>query len=96
MDKNPDEKSQLLFPVKKYLSQYSYSTKQSLYMAVFYPAARFWAENREFPDTVKKVNPGIVYVSDYIRKVDKNKISGVATIIVTSLVILLLSKVVRL
>src|SRR4030066_1785167 len=68
--KNPDVKSQLLFPVKAYLMAYSpFTTEQSLYMAVFYPKARKWSLSTEFPDNIKKVNPGIKTVGDYVNKV---------------------------
>jgi soluble lytic murein transglycosylase-like protein len=43
---------------------------QDLYMAVFYPVARKWPSNQEFSPAVKKVNPGIVKVQDYVDKVE--------------------------
>jgi len=69
-DKNPTDTSQLLGPVLKYLKKYApFPTEQSLYMAVFYPAARAWPLEQQFPDTVKQLNPGIVTVNDYVNKV---------------------------
>lgn len=94
INKNPDIKSQLLFPVKKYLEQYKpFPTKQSLYMAVFYPKARFWDEYTMFPFDVRKVNPGINTVSDYIRKVDNTK-DYTGIVVVAVLFFLTLKKVV--
>jgi len=70
VDKYPDFDSQLSNPVKTYLSQYSpFPTEQSLYMSVFYPAARTWDPNRVFPPAVLAVNPGITTVQSYIDKV---------------------------
>lgn len=75
--KNNSIESQLYFPVLQYLSQFKpFPTKQSLYLSVFYPKARTWSLNTEFPDTVKKVNPGIVTVADYINKIDKRTVAG--------------------
>lgn len=72
--KHPTVESQLKGPVLKYLSQFKpFPTKQSLYMSVFYPKARYWSLSSTFPDTVQKVNPGIVTVYDYVRKVEKIK-----------------------
>lgn len=69
---HPDRISQLTGPVYKYLKPmmpYS-ATPQDLYMAVFYPKARKWDPDTEFSDSVKKVNPGIVKVRDYVDKVE--------------------------
>lgn len=70
VDKNPSIVSQLPI-VKRYLDRYRpYSTKQSLYMSVFYPAARYLNPLAELPEVVRKYNPGINTVQDYINKVD--------------------------
>jgi hypothetical protein len=45
-----------------------FPTLQSLYMSVFYPKFRNVAATTEFPDSVKRVNPGIKTVADYMRK----------------------------
>lgn len=72
--KNNSIESQLYFPVLKYLSQFKpFPTNQSLYMAVFYPAARNWNPNKAFPEKVQKVNPGIKTVQDYINKIEGKK-----------------------
>ncbi len=76
--KNNSIESQLYFPVLQYLSKFKpFPTKQSLYMSVFYPVARKWSLNTEFPDTVKSVNPGIKTVADYINKVEKKTVAGI-------------------
>jgi hypothetical protein len=41
-------------------------------MSVFYPKAMFWNVNKQFPEYVQRVNPGIKTVSDYLQKVYKN------------------------
>jgi hypothetical protein len=88
VNKYPDFESQLLNPVQKYLNQFKpFPTKQSLYMAVFYPAARTWPVSKEFPDNVKKSNPGIVTVSDYINKVERKKSIPAAAIISAALLL---------
>lgn len=72
---HPSFESQMAGPVLKYLSQFKpFPTKQSLYMAVFYPRYRDVPQNTAFPDSVKKVNPGINVVGDYIAKVEKKKL----------------------
>jgi hypothetical protein len=71
INKNPDIISQLVGPVNQYLNQFKpFPTPQSLYMSVFYPAARSWSPDTMFPDTVRAVNPGITYVSDYVNRVN--------------------------
>ncbi len=60
--------------VERYLTPYEpFPTRQSLYMAVFYPAARSWPVDKVFPDSVRAVNPGINTVGDYVNKVDRQK-----------------------
>ena len=74
-NKNPSFDSQMNGPVYDYLKQYKpFPTKQSLYMAVFYPAARSWSPDTVFPDAVRKANPGIDTVQDYIDHVEHVKI----------------------
>lgn len=73
-EKNPTFDQQLKSPVYQYLKRYSpFPTKQSLYMAVFYPAARSWAPQQYFPEIVRKQNPGIDTVQSYINHVEKIK-----------------------
>lgn len=65
--KNPTIKSQLEGPVYQYLRPYSpFPTDQSLFLAVFYPKARYWPKFKAFPEFVQKVNPGIKTPNDYI------------------------------
>lgn len=78
--KNPSVLDQLSI-VEKYLSKYKpFSGKQSLYMAVFYPAARNWQPSRPFPANVQKVNPGIRTPGDYIAFVERRLLSTFAMI----------------
>lgn len=73
VSKYPDFASQIRGPVYTYLKKYlPFPTEQSLYMAVFYPVARTWPIDKAFPPNVQKVNPGIVTVHDYVKKVNKN------------------------
>lgn len=73
VEKNPTVEEQLAGPVYQYLKKYApFPNEQSLYMAVFYPVARRWSLGTEFPEHVKKVNPGIEVVGDYVEKV-RNK-----------------------
>lgn len=72
VNKNPTIEDQLYNPILKYFQQYiPYVNDQSLFMAVFYPAARFWPELKEFPGWVKDVNPGIKTPLDYMAFVYK-------------------------
>lgn len=93
---NNSVESQLYFPVLQYLSQYKpFPTKQSLYMSVFYPAARKWPVNKEFPISVQNANPGIKTVKDYLDKVDnkKKKFITIGSILLIIELILLFGKV---
>jgi Transglycosylase SLT domain len=71
----PDAVSQLLNPVRKYFhtapNKPPYPTKQSLFMSVFYPAARSWSIDTVFPDSVRRANPNITTVGDYVNFVEK-------------------------
>jgi len=72
--KNPDAESQLRGPVLKYLSQFkpfSAPFPQSLYLSVFYPSYRYFPADTAFSESVKKVNPGINVVGDYVKWVEK-------------------------
>lgn len=69
--KYPTFDKQLKGPVYTYLKKYApFTSKQSLYMAVFYPAARFWSSSTYFPANVRTSNPGIDTVQDYINFVE--------------------------
>lgn len=71
IQKHPTVESQLVSPVRTYLlSQAPFPTKQSLYMAVFYPAYKYVEPERVFPKRVQDSNPGIKTPADYIEKVD--------------------------
>lgn len=79
--KYPDRISQLRGPVRQYLNAWKpYPTKQSLYMAVFYPAARFWALTKAFPAAVSRANPGINVVGDYVNYVERRAKSAIAAV----------------
>lgn len=44
-------------------------TTQAVFMAVFYPWARYWSPGMQFPDIVKRYNKNLHTPSDYVRKV---------------------------
>lgn len=79
--KNPSILDQMSI-VEKYLSQFKpFTGRQSLYMAVFYPAARNWSSSRIFPDSVRSVNPGVNTPGDYINLVEGKRaivVSGIS------------------
>lgn len=81
--KHPTAVSQLLNPVLRYFqlpgNRPPYATPQSLYMTVFYPAARYWTPDTVFSAKVRAVNPGIVTVQDYVNKVERRKVIKTAT-----------------
>jgi hypothetical protein len=95
IDYNPTIESQLRYPVYNYLKEYRpFPTRQSLYMAVFYPAARSWPVNTRFPQKVIDSNPGIDTVQMYMDKVEKkNDHSSLSLLVFSalSLIIFLLS-----
>lgn len=55
--------------VEQYLSPYRgrLNSVQALYMAVFYPKAMTWSLDTPMPEIVRKANPGINSVGDYVR-----------------------------
>jgi len=66
----PTVEDQLLGPITTYLVQYGpYPDDQTLFMAVFYPAAMQWDPDREFPQWVKDANPGINSPAEYMARV---------------------------
>lgn len=66
VSKHPTIDSQLGV-VYEYLSRFApFTNDQSLFMSVFYPEAREWNLDREFPLYVQNVNPGIRTVRDYM------------------------------
>lgn len=73
--KYPTRISQLKGPVHDYLKKWApYSgTEQNLYMAVFYPDARYWSPFKQFSSDVQHDNPGIKTPADYIKKVNAAK-----------------------
>lgn len=97
--KNPTAEAQLLGPVRKYLKQYTpFPSPQSLYMAVFYPAARYWEPSREFPEKIKKVNPGIKTPLDYVKYVQrrintkKKTLGGLGAVVFVLAAVIILKK----
>jgi hypothetical protein len=76
VEKYPNVESQLRGPVLQYLSKFKPfgpPYPQSLYLSVFYPAYRYSHPDTAFNDTVRKVNPGINFVRDYVNWVEKKK-----------------------
>lgn len=73
----PTFTGQMYNVVLPYLSRYApFPTKQSLYMAVFYPRYRSVPPDTVFPDSVQKVNPGITTVADYVNYVDRKALQS--------------------
>jgi hypothetical protein len=63
----PNAAEQLLGPVRQYMLRYApYASEQSVYLAVFYPAARSWAIDAAFPQSVIEKNPSFHTVGDYV------------------------------
>ena len=72
----PDFKSQMYNVVLPYLDMQrrrkgSLNSEQQLFMSIFYPSYMNVAPDTQFPDAVKKVNPGINTPQDYINFVRK-------------------------
>lgn len=86
VQRNPDTNTQLAFPVREYLRRYApLDTDQALFMAVFYPSAKEWPLDKEFPQFVQDVNPGIVTVRDYMNMVYRRPAPYAAALLVTAL-----------
>lgn len=67
----PTFAKQMYGPVLTYLRRYApFGSKQSLYMAVFYPMYRNADGDLEFPAHVVEANPGIETPADYVALVD--------------------------
>lgn len=97
INKNPTFTSQIKNAVIPYLKRKApFPTQQSLYMSVFYPAARTWSANSIFPANVQAVNPGIRTVQDYINKVNNAKLLPltlpISIILIVSLIFLFTRK----
>lgn len=74
IDKLPGISDQLLFAVYPYLAQFKpFPTQQSLYMSVFYPGYRYVSPDTPFSEEIRKVNPKIFKVQDYIDKVNRSQ-----------------------
>jgi len=72
--KYPSFESQIWGPVVQYLKPFApFPTEQSLYMAVFRPANRNSSLDTLFPEAVRKANPGINTVGDYVSKINRQK-----------------------
>ncbi len=93
--KNPAIADQLELVLRYLEPKKPFPTKQSLFMAVFYPAARSWDQDRVFPDTVRSANPGIDTVRDYMRLATGNKRSKNDLIIPIALIGFLIIKLFR-
>jgi len=91
--KYPDINSQLTGPVLQYLLKYApFYTPQSLYMTVFFPAARNWSTLQRFPKYVIDSNPGIVTVQDYIKKVERSNLPVIIISIIAGFLIIYIMK----
>lgn len=70
--KYPNAVAQLAGPVVRYMRIWRpFPTEQSAYLAVFYPKFRYSSPDTPFPDSVRKANPGIDTVGDYVTAVKK-------------------------
>lgn len=70
VNKHPTIEDQLRGPVSEYLGRYGpYDSEYKLFMAVFYPAARTWPPDQQFPEWVTAANPGIRTPADYVNLV---------------------------
>lgn len=71
IDANPTFADQLAI-LQRDLQRYApFPDKQSFYMAVFYPAARHWDPDHEFPEHIQDLNSGIRTPADYVGYVDR-------------------------
>lgn len=67
----PTFTGQMEYAVYPYLKKYApFSTKKQFLMSVFYPAYRNMPSDTVFPEHIRKVNPGINTIQDYINFVN--------------------------
>jgi hypothetical protein len=77
---NPTISDQLPI-VKRYLDPFKpFANKQELYLSVFYPGWRKRKPDTLFPASVRKVNPGIDRIADYVNRVEGIAGNALATI----------------
>lgn len=68
--KYPDALSQLNGPVKRYYDQFApYNNDEEFIIATFYPAWRKKSLDTVLPADVRKANPGITTIGDYVNRV---------------------------
>lgn len=71
VQKYPDFNSQMEYAVYPYLKKYApFYTKQGFLMSVFYPRYRNMPSDTVFPEHVRRVNPGITTIQDYVNFVN--------------------------
>lgn len=91
VSKYPSIIQQLRFPVYQYLSKFKpFPSEKSLYLSVFYPAARNKPNWYIFPANVRKLNPGITTIGDYIRKVNRSNLTSIKPYLILGIGILYL------
>lgn len=94
INKHPTIKSQMEGPVYEYLKPYKpFNTESSLYLSVFFPAARKYPSNTPFSEIYNKIygssgpsryktferqNPGIKTPQDYINFVKRKPLKRIA------------------
>jgi len=91
---NPTFDAQMENVVYPALKEYGpFPDKQSLFMAVFYPAYRNVPPHTEFPPNVQEVNPGIRTVQDYIDFVNRRIVQASLKVPLKALPILMLAAI---
>ncbi|MFA7114921.1 MAG: transglycosylase SLT domain-containing protein, partial [Candidatus Omnitrophota bacterium] len=75
--KHPTIESQISGPVKDYLKKKGpFKDERDFYLSIFYPAGRNLPDDTKLPDNVRKLNPGINTVGDYVKLVKDSVASG--------------------
>lgn len=75
--KHPTIESQISGPVKDYLKKKGpFKDERDFYLSIFYPAGRNLPDDTKLPDNVRKLNPGINTVGDYVKLVKNSVASG--------------------
>jgi hypothetical protein len=105
VNQNPSVEKQIYGPVKKYLSRYApFPTETSLYMAVFFPAARKYPDGTPFSKIFMdvygvdryeakykefiKANPRILTPADYVSFLKKKALSSKSVLVQGSYLLL--------
>lgn len=91
VSKYPTIEQQLKYPVYEYLRKFKpFPNERSLFLAVFYPVGRNKPDWYILPKIYRDLNPGIITIGDYIRKVKGTNLTSMKPYLILGIGILYL------